>query len=192
MPDDDKSEHQNRKPNIALSAMPSSSRCEICLKTFLNEHRVKQHIVNSTFCRKEWELRNISENTAPRPPHDTNDIDPPSYDMDIDGTHPLDIPANSPNPRRRVHVEEVEDKDTPAKRYALPYPGRAAESLGIGKTNFEGLLDQQKEARVSPFYPFVDKEEWGLASWMMKEVSQGACERFLKLPIVRFSEHWPN
>ena len=84
-------------------------------------------------------------------------------------------------------MEEVEDEDAPG-RYAEEYPRRVADILGMGKTEFKEVREEQIEMGFedNPCAPFKDKDEWELARWLMKQVSQTATEEFLKLPIVSF------
>jgi hypothetical protein len=101
---------------------------------------------------------------------------------------PDEMPSGAPDPKRtRVTVEEVEDEDAP-QRYAEEYPGRFADILGTGKTKFEEVREEQIQMGFedNPCAPFDDKEEWELARWLAKQVSQTATEEFLKLPIVSF------
>ena len=59
--------------------------------------------------------------------------------------------------------------------------------IGDGQTEFERIRVQQASSG-SPdnlWAPFQDEEEWGLAEWLIKETTQQARDKFLKLPIVR-------
>jgi hypothetical protein len=89
-------------------------------------------------------------------------------------------------PNRRTSVEEVEDEEVPG-RYGRDYePNEAAHPLGGGQTAFERLREEQTEAGLGskPWAPFEDEEEWDLAQFLIKEVSQTAADQFLKLSIV--------
>jgi hypothetical protein len=91
-------------------------------------------------------------------------------------------------PNRRTSVEEVEDdsEEVPG-RYGRDYePDEAAHPLGGGQTAFERLREEQTEAGLGskPWAPFEDEEEWDLAQFLIKEVSQTAADQFLKLSIV--------
>ncbi|KAF8179782.1 hypothetical protein K438DRAFT_2172963 [Mycena galopus ATCC 62051] len=105
-------------------------------------------------------------------------------------------PERVPNPHRAT-VEEVLDEDDPKHfgRFVDPFP--ADELLGTegspgearppklkrGETLFERMRRKQKESGDSEFAPFVDGDEWDLARWLSKNVSQTATEEYLQLPI---------
>lgn len=100
-------------------------------------------------------------------------------------THP---PDDNPRPTKRAHVEDVEDEGEQPMRFCREYPGRAANMLGTGKTEFEAMRESQK-AGDSPdnhWAPFRDGEEWELAEWLVQETTQKARDRYLKLNIVSF------
>ena len=85
-----------------------------------------------------------------------------------------------------VKIEEVEDEDDPRKphQYHRSYPGIVAQTLGIRKTPFEKLQEAQAALGESKWAPFASQEEWDLAQWLMKTVSQNSIDEFLKLPNV--------
>ncbi|KZP10902.1 hypothetical protein FIBSPDRAFT_757434 [Athelia psychrophila] len=99
-------------------------------------------------------------------------------------THP---PDDNPRPTKRAHVEDVEDEGEQPMRFCREYPGRAANMLGTGKTEFEAMRESQK-AGDSPdnhWAPFRDGEEWELAEWLVQETTQKARDRYLKLNITK-------
>jgi hypothetical protein len=102
----------------------------------------------------------------------------PSHSLD-----PNASPPDHPSKKRRVLVEEEEDEDA-CPRYPLKYPSEAATVLGKGKTAFEALREEQVSNGQAPWSPFQDEDEWGLADWLMKNVTKSATEDYLKLPIV--------
>ncbi|KAJ6574445.1 hypothetical protein B0H19DRAFT_878631, partial [Mycena capillaripes] len=59
-----------------------------------------------------------------------------------------------------------------------------ATTHGQGETVFERMHADQTAAGLGPYAPFLDAEEWQLASWLSKNVSQTATDAYLKLPIV--------
>lgn len=102
-------------------------------------------------------------------------------------------------PSRRATVEEVLDDDDPLNldRYIEAFPGEEefperenfvdnenAKTLGRGETLFERMHAEQKAAGHGPYAPFLDSDEWDLASWLSKNVSQTATDEYLKMPIV--------
>lgn len=93
---------------------------------------------------------------------------------------------SSGNQSKRARVEEVEDEDSPGRRYYESYPERVADVLGEGVTEFEDIRARQasSSAAENPWSPFRDEEEWELAEWLMTETTQKARDKFLKLPIV--------
>ncbi|KAF8815633.1 hypothetical protein BYT27DRAFT_7004352, partial [Phlegmacium glaucopus] len=53
------------------------------------------------------------------------------------------------------------------------------------QTKFEILKDKQEAANEPPWAPFESREEWELATWLMKNVGQKSTDEYLKLPIIR-------
>jgi hypothetical protein len=47
----------------------------------------------------------------------------------------------------------------------------------------QGLVHKEKEGE-DEWAPFADREEWGLAEWLIKSLGQTCTDEFLKLPIV--------
>ncbi|KAJ7810956.1 Zn-finger domain-containing protein [Mycena olivaceomarginata] len=119
---------------------------------------------------------------------------------DMEMPPPPEIPDGAPS-RRRVTVEEVPDEgdDYPSNfvRLAEEFPGDdkfpgcedyvgvGAETLGKGKTVFERLREEQATSGSGRYEPFLDSDEWGLASWLSKHVGQTATDAYLKLPITK-------
>jgi hypothetical protein len=97
-------------------------------------------------------------------------------------------PAESESQSKRARVDDAEDDDSDApKRFCRDYPRWVADVIGDGQTEFERIRAQQASSG-SPdnlWAPFQDEEEWGLAEWLIKETTQQARDKFLKLPIVR-------
>jgi hypothetical protein len=100
-----------------------------------------------------------------------------------------------PNERRMTNGDktqnqsqsvEVEDGDTPG-RYAEDYdPADVARILRKSQSAFEMTKEGQNNAGLEeePWAPFDDEDEWKLAEFLIKEVSQTATNKYLKLPIV--------
>ncbi|KAJ6585760.1 hypothetical protein B0H19DRAFT_926144 [Mycena capillaripes] len=112
---------------------------------------------------------------------------------------PARIESPSPEPlhptqSRRAAVEEVMDEDDPqnSRRFVDTFPGLDAEEgeseAGIpirrAHTLFEQMRENQKQEGESQFSPFVGSDEWELARWLSKNVSQTATDEYLELPIV--------
>jgi hypothetical protein len=120
---------------------------------------------------------------------------------DMEMPPPPEILDGAPS-RRRVTVEEVPDEgdDYPSNfvRLAEEFPGDdkfpgcedyvgvGAETLGKGNTVFERLREEQATSGSGRYEPFLDSDEWGLASWLSKHVGQTATDAYLKLPIVSY------
>ncbi|KAK6995614.1 hypothetical protein R3P38DRAFT_3329919 [Favolaschia claudopus] len=121
--------------------------------------------------------------------HPQSDEDPENIPFIPQRTLPPDPepqpPANPPP--RRATVEEVMDEDDPRniKRFVESFPGDAAQTFGRGETVFEQIRRAQADAGESQYSPFLDEEEWELASWLSKNVSQTATDAYLKLPITQ-------
>lgn len=106
-----------------------------------------------------------------------------------DETPPPPEPISRP---RRPTVEEVPDEGDPENfsRFVEPYeneelgrslPGRP---LRRGETLFHRMRARQEVDGTTKYFPFCDGEEWDLAWWLSKNVSQTATEEYLALPIV--------
>ena len=131
-----------------------------------------------------------SQHLDGRDPHPVvNDVPTHNHDdafFDIPSCHPRspDILTDSPEhqPKRaRVNVEA--EKMGPG-RYALSYPAEAATVLGIGESRFQQMQNNCAAQGQSPWSPFMDQDEQGLAEWMMKRINNTGMEEFLDLPIV--------
>ncbi|KAJ7662855.1 hypothetical protein B0H17DRAFT_1185009 [Mycena rosella] len=113
-------------------------------------------------------------------------------------------PSASPEPpeppqSRGVTVEEVLDEDDPQNfsRFVEAFPGEEdfpgrtafvganATTIGEGETVFERMRAAQAAAGVAPHTPFSDEDEWELANWLSKNVSQTVTDVYLKLPITQ-------
>ncbi|KAJ7184817.1 Zn-finger domain-containing protein [Mycena filopes] len=144
---------------------------------------------------------------APSPTFFTRDV-PDEEDEEDQGDDfvppPRDVSPepDTPDPgpqSRRATVEEVLDDDDPRnfKRFVESFPGSerfpgfaafkdtSAEKLGEGQTIFENMYKKQTDLGLDPHAPFVDSEEWDLARWLSKNVSQTATDEYLKLPITQ-------
>ncbi|KAJ7779638.1 Zn-finger domain-containing protein [Mycena metata] len=132
---------------------------------------------------------------------DVSEEDEDNVDDFIPPPRPASPEAPSdPAPRsRRTTVEEVMDEDDPRNFQQFvesfpgeePFPGSkdfedaSATKIGSGQTIFEAMEEAQKSAGVTPHAPFLDADEWNLARWLSKNVSQTATDEYLKLPITQ-------
>jgi hypothetical protein len=111
------------------------------------------------------------------------DSEPINFDDNVESSSVPDVHL----PRHyTVEIEEVKDENDPCKppRYRRSYPSLVAQTLGVGKTPFEKLKEEQVALGESEWAPFASQEEWDLAQWLMKNVGQNSLDEFLKLPIV--------
>ena len=96
-------------------------------------------------------------------------------------------PEESESQSKHARVDDAENDDSDApKRVCSDYPRQVADLIGDGQTEFERIQAQQASSG-SPdnlWVPFQDEGEWGLAEWLIKETTQQARDKFLKLPIV--------
>lgn len=147
---------------------------------------------------------------APSPMFFSHDV-PEEQDDDDDGFIPPPRPVSpdledmNPGPRRAT-VEEVMDEDDPQnfQRFVESFPGEepfpgyeafknvSATTHGHGETVFERMHADQTAAGASPHALFLDADEWELASWLAKNVSQTATDAYLKLPIVSARSERPD
>ncbi|KAJ7443741.1 hypothetical protein B0H11DRAFT_2343747 [Mycena galericulata] len=94
---------------------------------------------------------------------------------------------------RRATVEEVLDEDDPRNlsRFIESFPGEedfpGHETFVDANAVFERMFEEQTAEGLGPYSPFLDGEEWDLASWLSKNVSQSATDSYLKLPIYSHS-----
>ncbi|KAJ7250083.1 hypothetical protein B0H12DRAFT_1234544 [Mycena haematopus] len=94
---------------------------------------------------------------------------------------------------RRATVEEVLDEDDPQnfQRFVEPYEDEeshraaAGRPLRRGETLFERTRAQQQTEGASEFSPFQGSDEWELARWLSKNVTQSATDEYLKLPTTK-------
>jgi hypothetical protein len=175
-------------------------RCGYCFKEFFKAKDVQLHIGNTPRCRS---ARNRERSRCELSPEEgsTNSVHLDSVNADeaaqyqeeadyIPSDRWEDANLNEENanelPNRRTTVEEVEDEEAPG-RYGMDYDAEdVAHSLGEPQTVFERLREEQIAAGLTSklWAPFEDEEEWDLAQFLVKEVSQTAADKFLKLAIV--------
>lgn len=179
--------------------MPSA-RCNYCRKPLANQQAVNRHIAHTPKCSAAWNAEFSSRGVAVRvaddatdpvsgPADDIGDFVPPPFHPGVvrerSPSPPPDIPAPEPT-SKRARVEEVEDEDDPGvfRRCFESFPGRVASVLGKKTTVFEELRDEHDADGVPIWAPFDDRDDWDLAQWLAKNVTQTATDEFLKLGIV--------
>ena len=176
-------------------------RCNYCGKDLPTAAGLNCHIANSktSGCRAIWdqEVLRRQHTKSPSPPATGNDAVSPQYDLPVLDFPPEELPAFIPPERlrrraspdqsipkptsKRAWVEEVDDEEAGGcRRWAQEFNG-AAEEFGEGKTIFEQMHERQEAMCEPPVAPFVDEDEWDLARWLMKNVTQTATDEFLKM-----------
>ncbi|KAK7018916.1 hypothetical protein R3P38DRAFT_2714788 [Favolaschia claudopus] len=184
----------------------SPPRCPYCAKQVKTQHGVNLHVAKSERCHKKW-AEKLAAHTftvgrqelrarSPSPVFLSDDDDDSMGVGDDFVPQPREETPPPPEPiphPRRVTVEEVPDEgDSDPQnfhRYIEPYhdeesgrpmPGRP---LREGETIFQRMRARQDADGVTRYFPFRDDEEWDLARWLSKNVSQTATEEYLSLPI---------
>lgn len=173
-------------------------RCGSCHQDKKTVAGLKLHIANTPACRAKWEQDLMRRSPEPSAQAETPPLQTPEDDLDITMNNSFDETTFVPSERRppspgsdsgpqskRARVEEVDDEDS-CQRWAHEFPGAAAEILGEGKTLFEQMKDNQEAMKDPPTAPFLDEDEWELARWLMKNVTQTATEEFLKMKGVSY------
>jgi len=174
-------------------------RCSFCLKEFSKPKNVQLHIANTPKCRAARAAQNREINRRSVSPFvDRNNNPNPLdlYPMMVDNANAEHdetdyisrerLGANNDMAPNQAQSEEVEDQDARG-RYAEDYnPENVAHILRKSQSAFETLKEDQNNAGLAekPWAPFEDKDEWELAQFLIKEVSQTAANKYLKLPIV--------
>ncbi|KAJ7833857.1 hypothetical protein B0H14DRAFT_3871531 [Mycena olivaceomarginata] len=147
----------------------------------------------------------VDENPRTPSPVPSNEDDDDHMGMADDFTYPVreETPPPEPIPRsRRATVEEVPDDGDPQNysRFIEPFedkelgcslPGRPLKPnetlLQAGDTLFHRMHTRQEQEcgtrEFSPFLPFRDEEEWDLARWLTKNVTQMGTDEYLALTI---------
>ena len=176
-------------------------RCPHCNTSKPTQKAINQHIQLTPACKKAYgeQLTAIRGSPSPRPSckRKERSPSPPAHVLegsDDTGMQAADdfVPPVDPVPvqpqSKRARMEEVEDEDSAPRprytRFVRPYPRPVATPIRRGKTKFETLLEQQTADGMQPWEPFVSKEEWQLATWLMANVGQTSTDEYLKLPIV--------
>ncbi|KAJ7212605.1 hypothetical protein GGX14DRAFT_393506 [Mycena pura] len=186
------------------------NRCSFCHKLCNNPEAVRRHITATRTCRARWEasLNAPVPQPALQPSPPSRSPSPAPHDFDVDEPMPLAeqnaaVPLPEPirHPRRHATVETVPDQDDP--EFFERFPQKLEDSEGrpmagwcLGtdkkhKTLFEAMQEaQEAETEVNEFAPFKDGDEWDLAKWLTKNVSQTATEEYLNLPTLPTGPDW--
>jgi hypothetical protein len=202
-------------PKYRTAKFCGQHRCDTCGKDLPTAAGLKRHIANSSRCYKQWRRwerevlqREPTKSPSPCVSNATDDSQGPQYDSPALDFPPEELPAFIPLERvthhttlalrdssssdseplsKRAQVEEDEGEKTDGcRRWVHEFDG-AAKELGEGKTLFKEIQEQQEAMHKPLMAPFADNDEWELARWLMKNVTQTATEEFLKLKAVRHS-----
>lgn len=180
-------------------------RCPYCAKPLPTGKAVRQHVAASQSCAKSWEMQQLAKiptktlaNQEKSPPlsdidHvDDEEMDDLSYKfvLPYEGGESANTTRRSPSgsPAVDLHVdkraEDTDDQPSSHTRYSEAYPRSVGQPIRKEKTPFENFRDIDSAAGRQPWEPFSSKNEWELATWIMKNVNQRATEQYLNLPIV--------
>ncbi|KAI1790350.1 hypothetical protein LXA43DRAFT_891155 [Ganoderma leucocontextum] len=187
-------------------------QCPYCRKCrFVRQAGLRSHITQSPDCRQAQErtaaaaaasslagdIENADNPAAvadPDIPMQEGVNEPVADDWNMDDAPPIGPPLADQPPRPvagpgRVTVEEVEDDEAgglPKRPWIGEFPRAVASILRKAKTVFEELRDTKRSQREDNFAPFANREEWELASFLVRSgLSQEQIEDYLTLPITR-------
>ena len=106
---------------------------------------------------------------------------------------PTPVP-DVPHTSQSVPTMEEEDIDMPGQVHPdvtwvdqYPIEAYAGAVYERGEPGFERIKREEAAADRGHWGPFADEDEWGLAEWLIRNVSQTETDKFLKLGIVRQS-----
>jgi hypothetical protein len=168
--------------------------CQRCGKKFLDTARVLNHMNQPiSSCRTYYEeLLQIAE-TAGSPEGVQSSICPEDrpYEMDAseidrsDGaSSPIIDKSRSPTPM--ATDEDPTSSPSNSTFFTEFYPG-ASKMFGSGPTFMDNFDNDKfsKERQVHSHYPFASKDEWQMASFLLRSgLSMAALDQFFKLELV--------
>jgi hypothetical protein len=169
--------------------------CGRCGKKFQDTARVLNHM-NQPYssCRTYFEeVLQIAE-ALPNPRHLpnplsdlANDLEANYETLDSNSEHIiLPDPTSSPPPEDVLMADATDSNDSPF--FAEFYPGASC-TYGMGRT-FTDVFDEDKFAKERSkllYYPFASKDEWEMASFLLRSgLSMAAIDKFLKLELVSY------
>ena len=151
--------------------------CQRCGKKFLDTARVLNHMNQPiSSCRTYYEeLLQIAEaiGSSPEGVQFSPDDQPHEIEMDrsAGGSSPIFDKSRSPTP---MATEEDPTINTASSHSSSPffpefYPG-ASKIFGSGQTFMDNFDNDQfsKERQVHSHYPFASKDEWHMASFLLR------------------------
>lgn len=159
-------------------------RCQFCQKPFATQQAVNFHISASKICLKEWQNDVIRKNEHPLKRQRTNSNSPEPIVFDDEYFVPQAIGPRLGTPTQHAEQDDADDGIGAGRRFIDPFPEAAGEALRPEKTNFEILQLKHQSEGGSPWTPFANRAEWGLAEWLIRHVGQKTTDKYLQLPIV--------
>lgn len=170
--------------------------CSRCGKKFQDTARVLNHM-NQPFssCRTYFEeVLQIAE-ALPNPRHPSNPlsdlVDDPGADYRTLYSNSERVPPPEPiPPPEDVLMNDATDPNVLNNNpfFAEFYPGASC-TYGTGKT-FLDVFDEDRFAKERSgllYYPFASKDEWEMASFLLRSgLSMAAMDKFFKLGLVSF------
>lgn len=183
--------------------MPRNNSCEFCGKVLRDIIGLKNHQNLSRNCRQQLDesLRSLSYAPHARQPPTNRSkqlrelheaLAEEAFHFEWDPASILrhhDPPSG--DEEDVVNPNASAEGDSESSRHIE----QCAASLDAGvpvdhrktQTDFEMMRDErlEREEDDDPIWsPFVDREEWDLATWLIRTVGQNSTDEFLKLPIV--------
>jgi len=179
-----------------------------------SDKAVKRHIFMTLACHNGWKkaiestARSSSTPANTLVPEDNAGATEPVAEGDTDlqmgdihfnpGNHFEAESSLEPVQDQRARVDDatnnIDNLQPPPgtqSRFIEYYPHHVAEHLRREQTAFESLKTRLEADKKQPWEPFESEEEWELASWLLKNVSQKSTNDYLKLPIVSWELYVP-
>jgi hypothetical protein len=174
--------------------------CQRCGKPFQDTARVLNHMNQPiSSCRTYYEeVLQIAEavhhhHSGPpeqSQPSRTNQPKEDSFEMDQSADGPPLEPAIVPESRSSTPIATDENPTSPSLGdspfFAEIYPD-ASKIFGSGPTFMDNFDNDQffKERQTHLYYPFASKDEWQMASFLLRSgLSMAAIDQFFKLELV--------
>ena len=171
--------------------------CPRCGKKFHDTARVLNHMNQPiSSCRTYYEeLLQIAENTGSPEDVESSGICPEDQPHEMDevdqsagGTSPIFDKSRSPTPMATDEDPIINTTSSPSNSafFTEFYPG-ASKIFGSGPTFMDNFDNDQfaKERQVHSHYPFASKDEWQMASFLLRSgLSMAALDQFFKLELV--------
>jgi hypothetical protein len=191
------------------SDMPQKiARCPYCFKQLPSQNAVRLHVAATLACNESWN-KQFSQQT--REPSQQLPYETQNKDSSSSSSSPWIIPNspsddemetiadnfNLPNPPTAPDAIDEDVDELPSgpnileievqgRRFFEQYPRPIGNPVGLQKTRFEKLHDEEKKTGKLPWDPFLSEDEWDLARWLINNVNQKATDKYLKLPMVSY------